>query len=234
MTDGPESSHDGAQQLALLRSVVREHPPPPATVGDRRPDVAPVDPVAEVLVETGLSHLDRPFDYLVLAEQHEAAQPGVRVKVRFAGRDLPGYVVARKAHADHDGTLSPLRRVVSPEVVLTPALLELATAVAARCAGSVGDVLRLAIPPRHARAEQALATEAPVQPELDGDRITWGESGPPAWRRYPAGAAFLRRVASGEAPRAVWNALPAATPDEDWPAALAQAAVVTHLGVARA
>ncbi|MBF6297364.1 primosomal protein N' [Nocardia amamiensis] len=99
------------------------------------------------------AHLDRDFDYLVPPELDELAQPGVRVRVRFAGRLVDGYLLARLAHSDHEGKLVGLERVVSGERVLTPEILELATAVAARYAGTRADVLRLAIPPRHARTE---------------------------------------------------------------------------------
>lgn len=47
-------------------------------------------PVAAVVVDSGLAHLDRPFEYAVPPELDAAAQPGVRVRVRFAGRDLDG------------------------------------------------------------------------------------------------------------------------------------------------
>ncbi|HET9302999.1 MAG TPA: hypothetical protein VFO20_09510, partial [Propionibacteriaceae bacterium] len=43
-------------------------------------------PVARVAVDMPLSHLDRPFDYAVTAEQDATAVPGARVRVRFAGR----------------------------------------------------------------------------------------------------------------------------------------------------
>ncbi|WP_067478344.1 primosomal protein N' [Nocardia amamiensis] len=99
------------------------------------------------------AHLDRDFDYLVPPELDELAQPGVRVRVRFAGRLVDGYLLARLADSDHEGKLVTLERVVSGERVLTPEILELATAVAARYAGTRADVLRLAIPPRHARTE---------------------------------------------------------------------------------
>ncbi|HEY7988408.1 MAG TPA: hypothetical protein VIE19_04255, partial [Lapillicoccus sp.] len=54
-------------------------------------------PVAAVVVDTGLPHLDRVFEYGVPAELAQGAQPGCRVRVRFAGRDLDGFVVERRA-----------------------------------------------------------------------------------------------------------------------------------------
>ena len=191
---------------------------------DTPPPVAA--PIAAVLVESGLAHLDRTFEYVVPPELDAAAAPGARVKVRFAGQDLPGFVVARRAKAEHEGRLAPLRGVVAPEAVLTPAILAVARELAATHAGTVGDVLRLAIPPRHARAEKALSMEPPVL-----DPLPVFDPAGSAWRDYRAGESFLRHLRDGGAPAAVWSALPAAgDPAGDWPAALAQAAAATVAG----
>ncbi|MBK8757617.1 MAG: primosome assembly protein PriA [Actinomycetales bacterium] len=178
----------------------------------------PALPVAAVVVDSGLAHLDREFEYAVPADLSESAQPGVRVRVRFAGRDVDGFVVARRADAEHEGRLAPLRRVVSPEPVLTPEQIALCRAVAHRYAGVLGDLLRLAIPPRHAAAERAL--DAHPVPALDPPPAP--DPGP--WTAYPAGPAFLRRIAAGEAPAASWLALPGQPVEADWPHALAVAA----------
>ena len=61
----------------------------------RRPPAAEKLPVARVAVDVPLAHLDRPFDYLVPATLDEAAVPGCRVRVRFAGRLVDGFVLAR-------------------------------------------------------------------------------------------------------------------------------------------
>ncbi|MEV2220867.1 primosomal protein N' [Nocardia vinacea] len=121
-------------------------------------------PVARVLPLLSPAHLDRDFDYLVPPELDEIAQPGVRVRVRFAGRLVDGYLLARLSHSDHTGKMVKLERVVSAERVLTPEILKLATAVAARYAGTRSDVLRLAIPPRHARTENG-GTKKSAEPE---------------------------------------------------------------------
>ncbi|MEV6426951.1 primosomal protein N' [Nocardia sp. NPDC051463] len=120
-------------------------------------------PIARVLPLLSPAHLDRDFDYLVRPELDAVAQPGVRVRVRFAGRLVDGYLLARLARSDHPGKLVELERVVSPERVLTPEILKLASAVAARYAGTRADVLRLAIPPRHARTETG-GSKTPAEP----------------------------------------------------------------------
>ncbi|MFI5498616.1 primosomal protein N' [Nocardia asteroides] len=111
------------------------------------------------------AHLDRDFDYLVPPELDEIAQPGVRVRVRFAGRLVDGYLLERLPRTDHTGKMMPLDKVVSPERVLTPEVLRLATAVAARYAGTRADVLRLAIPPRHARTETGGTKKTAAAPD---------------------------------------------------------------------
>lgn len=169
-------------------------------------------PVARVLPLLGLPHLDREFDYLVPPELDAAARPGVRVRVRFAGRLVDGFLIDRVEVSEHVGKLAKLDRVVSAEQVLTPQLLDLVEAVAKRYAGTRADVLRLAVPPRHARVENEKVADIgpPVAPQADQD----------AWARYAHGPAFVAAVAAGRGPRAAWQALPG----EDWPLRLAELA----------
>ncbi|WP_433224167.1 primosomal protein N' [Dactylosporangium sp. CS-047395] len=176
--------------------------------------------MARVCVDSPLPHLDRPFDYLVPAESAAAARPGTRVKVRFSGQVVDGFVLARGAETTHEGRLSYLEKVVSPERVLTPEVERLAREIADRYAGTLSDVLRLAIPPRHARAEAADPPPAPepfvAPPPSEGGPLE-------GWARYHAGSALLRAIADDRKPRAVWTALPG----EDWPARLAEAAATS-------
>ena len=171
-------------------------------------------PVARVAVDISLAHLDRPFDYLVPARLDVEAVPGCRVRVRFAGQLVDGYLLERAETSEHQGRLARLERVISPEPVLTPEIFDLARVVADRYAGTLADVLRLAIPPRHATAEReapAVGTaRAPAPPAPD----------PGSWSRYPAGAAFLAGLAEGRPVRAAWSALPG----PEWPTEIAVAA----------
>lgn len=166
-------------------------------------------PVARVVLDGPLPHLDREFEYAVPPDLADRAQPGVRIRARFAGKDTAGFVVARSGQAEHTGKLTPLRTVVSDEPVLTAHILRVARQIADHYAGTLSDVLRLAIPPRHARAEKALTASAP--PPVPDREAT-------IWRRYDAGPAFLDHLRSGGAPAAVWTAGP------DWPDGVAQAA----------
>lgn len=137
-----------------------------ATADGPRREHPGAGPVARVLPLLTPAHLDRDFDYLIPPEYDAVARPGVRVRIRFAGRLVDGYLLARLDRSEHQGTLRPLERVVSPERVLTPEIERLVRAVAARYAGTRADVLRLAIPPRHARAEGKPVAAADVESPL--------------------------------------------------------------------
>lgn len=171
-------------------------------------------PIASVAVDVPLSHLDHPFDYMVPQQWDEQAVAGCRVRVRFRGKLVDGFLLERKETSEFTGTLMWLERVVSPEPVLSPDLLELARSVAERYAGTLCDVVDLVVPPRHAKAEK----DAPE----GGSAPLPNRPDTAAWERYQYGPAYLEALHTGKAPRAVWQALPG----EEWPARLAEAAAV--------
>ncbi|MFF3290217.1 primosomal protein N' [Streptomyces sp. NPDC003023] len=224
----PEPAADGPEQLALIRESVRKARPPKAKPRTwRGAALAGELPVARVVVNKGVLHLDQYFDYAVPEELDADAQPGVRVRVRFGAgahrvRDgrreggglIDGFLVERRAESDYGGALAALAYVVSPEPVLSPEILSLARAVADRYAGSLADVLQLAVPPRNGRAESK-PSPAPLPPPPAPD--------PGTWERYGRGPAFLGSLAAGGAPRAVWTALPGPR----WPDELARAVAAT-------
>jgi len=197
-------------------------------------------PVARVAVDVPLAHLDRLFDYLVPQHLADEAVPGCRVRVRFAGRVVDGFVVERAAQSGHEGRLAFIEKVVSPEPVLRPEVAQLARAIADRYAGTLADVLRLAVPPRHAKVESE-----PLAEPVDGGATAPGRNGAEAagevpasapatgpspeaeprdgWAAYPTGAAYLRALREGGSPRAVLTVLPG----EDWPLRIAEAAAAT-------
>ncbi|GAA3146333.1 hypothetical protein GCM10020001_081900 [Nonomuraea salmonea] len=81
---------------------------------------APENPVARVVVDSPLPHLDRPFDYLVPAKLHETAEPGVRVRVRFAGKLIDGFLLERVPKSDHEGRLTPSNASCRPSASSPP------------------------------------------------------------------------------------------------------------------
>ena len=206
------SGPDGPDQLALVR-------PPVPRRRSRKPEPTAEDlPVAQILVDVPFPHLDRPFDYLVPASMAADAVPGARVSVRFSGQDADGFVLDRVAESTHEGRLSRLRRVVSAEPALAPEVAKLARVVADRYAGTVADVLRLAVPPRHATVER--------QPPGSSPSGRPGVPSPGGWAGHVDGEALIAALASQGSPRAVWNPGPAA----DWPDLLARLVAATVAG----
>ena len=161
----------------------------PRTASGRRAARQPAAelPVARVAVDISLPHLDRLFDYLVPDVMATSAVPGCQVRVRFAGQLTGGFLLERRAGTDHQGKLGYLERVVSPEPVLTPEIAGLARAVADRYGGTLADVLRLAIPPRHAAASRA--GKAGVTGAVAGGAVAGGAA---------AGSAVAGTAAAGE------------------------------------
>ena len=240
MTDGQQEGRpaDPAEQLSLVQVPEGRRRATRSRSAGERPTTADTAPVATVLVDTPLAHLDRPFEYLVPADLDADARPGARVRVRFSGRDHDGFLLARGEDAEHQGRLAPLRRVVSPEAVLNPSVARAAREVADHYGGSLADVLRLAVPPRHARAERSVPPAAddrrrPAVDAADRVRTVLDGSAVPAstaWDAYPAGPALLRRLAAGGSPWAAWLALPAQPPERGWTASVAQAVAATVAG----
>lgn len=173
-------------------------------------------PVVRVLPLLGLPHLDRPFDYLVTEEESAAAQPGVRVRIRFAGRLADAVVLERAATSEHEGKVRFIERVISPEVVCPEQIRTLVDLLADRYAAVRSDLLRTAIPPRHVKAEQT-DTTSPWE-----DQGQAKEPDLSAWSAYEHGESFVDAVV-GDNPtvaRAAWQI----APGDDWAAALASLA----------
>ena len=174
--------------------------------------------IAQVMVDVGVPHLDRSFDYAIPEQLADRVKPGIRVKVRFSGRSLDGYVVGLSETSQHS-KLVEISRIVSDEVVLPERSIRLIRAVADHCAGTFMDVARLAVPPRVARAEKAAWTVEPgpvdtnlIQNCLDG---------------YPDGTGLRQALRDGRTPRAAWTLAPSAGEAGDWAVGLAGLAADT-------
>src|SRR5215467_4856075 len=111
-------------RVAATDETAGKEPKPPGTGRAKAKDArtlrpAADNPVARIAVDLPLAHLDRPFDYLVPEKLADQARPGVRVRVRFAGKLTDGFLIERAADSEHQGSLRYLERVVSAEQVLT-------------------------------------------------------------------------------------------------------------------
>lgn len=145
---------------------------------------------AKVVVELPIFHLDREFDYSIPADLRAQALPGCRVRVRFAGQRRNGYITELVDSTQRPEKTAPILDVLGPSVV-TPAQFRLARLVADRWIGTLTDVLRSAIPPRHVRTETAVTAELPLPaqaaPALDAERAE-------VWREYGGGVELLQQL----------------------------------------
>jgi primosomal protein N' (replication factor Y) (superfamily II helicase) len=111
-------------------------------------------PVATVLVDTGVPHLDEVYDYLVPDFLDEELRTGVKVSVNFSGRNVDGYILSR-SESSAVGNLKFIEKVLSPIPLLTPDTRALISAVSKRWASTSFDILTSAIPARVVNAEKA-------------------------------------------------------------------------------
>ena len=155
-----------------------------------------------VVIPSPLPQLNRVFDYLVPAKFQHRAVIGARVRVRFHGRLLTG--IAVPIETEQHAATAPILDVKGPPVA-PPALLALTRDVAVRQVGIWNDVLRAAIPPRHARVEQTLLSAGHLPDQIPvavpRDHVAAASS-----ETWPAWEAFLARVAA-EAPQSARAAL---------------------------
>jgi primosomal protein N' (replication factor Y) len=123
-------------------------------------------PVARLWVDTGLSHLEPTYDYLVPQNLDSQTSVGVKVVVDFSGRKVDAFVIER-VDSSSVGNLKFIEKVISPLPLLTAEVMALVSAVSRRWGSLPSEILSGAIPPRVAAAEKglfdALSTTLPVR-----------------------------------------------------------------------
>ncbi len=123
--------------------------------------VAAILPVARIWVDTGVFHLDTPFDYWVPEDLSAIVQVGIRVEVEFGSTMHEGIVIERVESSSNTGNLKQILKVLSLNPVATPRTLELFRLVGRRWAGSPYDIIRGAIPPRIASVDKEQSAHNP-------------------------------------------------------------------------
>ena len=116
------------------------------------------DAYVRVWVDTSVSHLDGTYDYLVPERLSQSVKPGIRVGVPFAGRDVEALVLERSDKSDITN-LKFISSVISEELVATPNLITLISAISKRWICNPFDVIRSAIPARVASVDKAFTAE---------------------------------------------------------------------------
>ena len=116
-------------------------------------------PVARLWVDTGLSHLEPTYDYLVPQSLDADVSVGVKVLVDFAGRKVDGFVIER-INSSSVGNLKFIEKVTSPVPLLTAEVMELVAAVARRWGSIPSEILTAAIPPRVMATEKGFTSDS--------------------------------------------------------------------------
>ena len=119
-------------------------------------------PVARLWVDTGLSHLEPTYDYLVPQSLDADVSVGVKVLVDFAGRKVDGFVIER-INSSSVGNLKFIEKVTSPVPLLTAEVTELVAAVARRWGSIPSEILTAAIPPRVMATEKGFTRDSAAQ-----------------------------------------------------------------------
>jgi len=134
-----------APRLFRLKSQVAPAPSGP---------VATNLPYARVYVDTGVFHLDTPYDYEVPQKISDFVKTGVRVQVPFGNREVEGLVIERVLAPRVTSGLKSITKLLSPHPVASMKSLELIAQCAQRWATNPWDVIRSAIPPRVAAVDK--------------------------------------------------------------------------------
>lgn len=118
-------------------------------------------PVARLWVDTGLSHLDSIYDYLVPQSLDTDVSVGVKVLVDFSGRKVDAFVIDR-VESSSVGNLKFIEKVTSPIPLLTTEIISLVGAVARRWGAVPSEILSAAVPPRVISAEKNFDGHSPT------------------------------------------------------------------------
>ncbi|MFW0121876.1 primosomal protein N' [Rothia sp. CCM 9419] len=169
-------------------------------------------PVAQVILETDVPHLDRAFDYLVPESLADSAQPGVKVKVQFNGQNMMGYIKSRQDSSEYDGSMRYIDQIISPVSLVSPEIFQLAETLADRYANILPHVLRLAIPTRVVGVEEKFLAQSPEFFRSQAPSIHLKkELNTALFEPYDGGLEFLDDTSSAVPTRAVMNTLPTAS-----------------------
>jgi primosomal protein N' (replication factor Y) (superfamily II helicase) len=113
--------------------------------------------IAKVAVVSNLPQLDKLFDYLIPDELATVARVGSRVKVPFgkAAKAYEGFIFQLETSSDFPGQLSSVQEIIGTKPALSAELIEFLQELAVRSASSIGEILKLAVPPHMPRAFKA-------------------------------------------------------------------------------
>ena len=132
-------------------------------------------PVARILVDTSVAHLDQPYDYLIPNTDYDLVV-GALVEVPFASAIRQGYVLERLSSGEQGVKLKFINKVLSNLPIFSGELPELIELAAARYGANSWDILPSVIPPRVMKVESKFRgisiTPSKERKELAAPRFT--------------------------------------------------------------
>ena len=119
-------------------------------------EVATELPIAAVLVDTPVSHLEGIYDYLVPIHLSNLAILGSKVLVEFGNSKTEALVIDRKSSSDKKQGIKQLLDVISPPGVITQDVMKHIEMVRDRFGGGIWSILKSAVPARVVKEEKLL------------------------------------------------------------------------------
>ena len=119
--------------------------------------VADLFPVAAVLVDTPVSHLEGIYDYLVPLHLEHSAVYGTKVVVPFGNTQVDGLIVGRKNDSQQIKNLKMIVDVSSPSGLISSQVIEHLELVRNRFGGSFWSLLKSALPARVAKEDKMIS-----------------------------------------------------------------------------
>ncbi len=133
------------------------------------------DPYVRVWVDTSVSHLDGTYDYLIPERLSDSVNPGIRVGVPFAGRDVEALVLGRSDKSEITN-LKFISSVISEQLVATPTLIRMISAISKRWICNPYDLIRSAVPARVAAVDKSFVSRSNYLSAKDSLRKPEGET----------------------------------------------------------
>ena len=120
-------------------------------------------PFARIWVDTGVYHLDQPYDYQVPETLSDLVQTGIRVQVPFGTREVEGLVISREVTPNSGAKIKSITKVLSPHAVATPQTIDLFEKTAQRWASNPWEIITSAIPARVASVDKTFTPQQRIK-----------------------------------------------------------------------
>ena len=119
-------------------------------------EVAPDLPIAAVLVDTPVSHLEGIYDYSVPIHLSDLAIVGSKVLVEFGKSKTEALIIDRKSESEQKQGIKQILDVISPPGLINQDVIKHIEMVRDRFGGVIWSILKSAVPARVVKEEKLL------------------------------------------------------------------------------